>query len=71
MISEKWLPIKSAPQDRPFLAYDNGAYYKAEVLYVEDDKTFYSSDCGQPVCYTPEPTHWQELPKPPEENIQE
>ena len=57
-----WQPIETAPKNRPFLAYqrivedpgDMDNYWIAEWFEGE-------LDCG-----APNPTHWTELPVPPQ-----
>lgn len=56
-----WLKINTAPKDgtRVLLWEDDNVY----AGKWEDD--CWHSFCGQPVVYTPEPTHWQPEPLPP------
>lgn len=66
-----WGPIETAPRDTGFLAYENGAIYRAKVFCedVDGDGTVaYAAMCGQPVVHSPEPTHWMPLPNPPQES---
>ena len=68
----RWQPIETAPRDGTwFLAYEPGsgcgAHYACS-FHGEDEflGTMWFSDCGQYVTSSPEPTHWQPLPTPPE-----
>jgi len=67
----KWMPIETAPRDEPFLAYEDGNYYKCSFWYQTKYKdspvrVFYQKYLYEIVCFPPEPTHWRPLPKPPE-----
>jgi hypothetical protein len=73
MISEKpqtievdWQPIETAPRNEDFLAYEDGAYYKCWLYEVSEGLPLWSSDGGQPVVSSPEPSHWTRLPAPPQ-----
>lgn len=61
---EAWQPIETAPDTGDFLAYEDGAMYRCR-RYEEGS---FSSQCGQPVVYSPEPTHWRPLPALPTED---
>lgn len=59
-----WQPIETAPKDGTvFLAKEGNNYYGCSFYYYDEDehKTFWSSYCGQPVAYSPEPTKWMPL----------
>lgn len=61
--SEAWQPIETAPRDGTrFLATEDGRDHYA-LAWNSDG--YWESYCGQHVTQTPEPTHWQPLPKPP------
>lgn len=61
--AEGWQPIETAPKDGShFLAYEpTGDMYRA--AYGRDDVLH--AFCGQPVVYSPEPTHWMPVPVSP------
>lgn len=65
-----WMPIESAPRNVPFLAYENGDIDKCRFFDVDADtgRPVYSAYCGQPVVYSPEPTHWMPAPNSPFEH---
>ncbi len=59
----QWQPIETAPKDgTPLLGFDGGDHFQ---IKWEIDLEGWSSACGQPVVFTPEPTHWQRLPERP------
>ncbi len=63
----EWQPIESAPRGgASFLAYEEGAYYRAYFLPASEEESIVGAVCKQPVVYSPEPTHWMPLPEPPE-----
>lgn len=76
----EWQPIATAPRDGTwFLAYEDGDMYACSVILNEDGTPAdfrlnddgdpvlgYAAYCGQPVVSSPEPTHWQPLPEPPQ-----
>ena len=61
---DRWQDILTVPKDGTFvLAFENGEdIYKARW----QSEGYWSAYCGQPVVYTPEPTHWQPLPSKPQ-----
>ena len=65
----KWQPIETAPKDgTKFLAFEDGDYYGCSFNWEDDEEgtIYWNTYCGQPACYTPEPTHWMPLPEGPE-----
>lgn len=69
----EWQLIDTAPKDRPILLaiWDSGGpYYVREVGWweefsLDDDVGFWSAPCAAPELGM-FPTHWMELPDPPE-----
>lgn len=60
-----WQPIETAPKgkySKNVLLYEDGDYYAGSW---NEEYGCWASYCGQPVVWTPEPTHWMPLPKPP------
>lgn len=62
--SEAWRPIESAPVRKRVLLYQDGDIYAGRR---DGKRSYWQSFCGQPVVWTPEPTHWMPLPNPPEQ----
>ena len=67
----KWQAIESCPPNKWVLMYEDGDVFKGRIQAWVDgpagsEDCSYASACGQPVCYPPEPTHWQLLPDEPE-----
>ncbi len=56
-----WQPIETAPRIGDMLLWDG---YIHIGKYNEEYNCFYAYDIAPPLCY---PTHWQPLPKPPQE----
>lgn len=57
-------PIEGAPQDgTPFLAYENGRYYKCWMEYFSRGDVYAWQDMEDS---EPSPTHWTHLPVAPE-----
>lgn len=52
-----WQPIDTAPKDRPILAYEGGFFDVVDWSDLGEWRSHYE---------TVEPTHWMELPSPPE-----
>lgn len=63
----QWQPIETAPKDGKthILAYEEGGDIYRAAWDAESE--CWSSYCGQYVTVTPEPTHWQPLPQPPQQ----
>ncbi len=62
----EWRPIETCPRDgTDFLAMDEGGDMYRCAFEIAGDEAYFSVRCGQPVVYSPEPTHWQPLPAPP------
>lgn len=62
-----WAPIETVPVGEKVLLFEDGDYYAGVCTSPgdEDDPPIFGSNCGQPVCVTPEPSHWMPLPSPP------
>ena len=65
-----WQPMSSAPRGEWVLMYEDGDVFKGRIQAWVDggsaEDVTCESACGQPVCYTPEPTHWAPLHDEPE-----
>ena len=68
--ADDWRDIESAPRDGAmFLAYEGGDVYGYQFYEEDEGGVEWASLCGQPVAYSPDPTHWKPLgplPTPPE-----
>lgn len=60
------MPIASVPLGEWVIFFEDEAIYKGRVFSwseTDPDDRSYEAACGQPVCYTPEPTHWAPIPE--------
>jgi len=57
---DEWLPIESAPEGKSILLMDGEDVYKG---HFSPEMGCWAAQCGQPVVYNLEPTHWMPLPK--------
>lgn len=60
-----WQPIETAPESTRILVREGDDIYAAELYQSPYGARVWSSYCGQPVVYPPEPDHWMPLPAPP------
>lgn len=64
-----WRPIESAPADKAIII-GHPEYslpgYKDDVAATEEWDGLFFEDANQEQPLSPQPTHWQPLPKPPE-----
>lgn len=61
-----WHPIETLKPDVDVLLYEGGDIYRGVKRAATDIDFHFEANCGQPVVWTPEPTHWAHLPAPPE-----
>ena len=62
-----WKPISSVPKNETVLLLEDCATYAG---WWDSAGEYFKSACGQPVVYTPEPTHWRPLPPPPNQQTE-
>lgn len=64
----EWMPIETAPQDDWILAAEARSPDSTYPAYAArwHSAGYWMVNCGQPVVYPSDPTHWMPLPSPPE-----
>lgn len=61
VVQPKWKPIETAPKTGDMLLWDGQFIHIGK--YNQEYDNFYAYDLSPPQCY---PTHWMELPSPPD-----
>ena len=59
--SPQWLPIASAPKDKPVVIWNGRPY----LGYYQDADLWFTDVDGELLRVEPPPTHWMPLPDPP------